>query len=71
VYGVSVTFAKSLKKWRKRNGLKQTGAAYTLQVPYRTYQDWEMGIVPHSDRQKIVEERMSQNETGSKTSSPR
>ena len=35
------SFAGKLQRWREQRGLKQTDAAETLGVPYRTYVNWE------------------------------
>lgn len=38
-----MTFPESLKIWRRENGFSQSQAAAFLDVPFRTYQQWEHG----------------------------
>lgn len=53
-----MTFSKTLKLWRKKSKLKQDYAASILRVPYRTFQEWERGKLPHPDRQQLIEQRI-------------
>lgn len=32
-----------LKDWREARGLTKADAARKLEIPYRTFQDWELG----------------------------
>jgi DNA-binding transcriptional regulator YiaG len=39
------TFAQALRRWRKaQGGITKAEAARRLGVPYRTWQNWELGI---------------------------
>lgn len=38
-----VDFGAALKKWRMQHNLKQWEAAEFLDVPQRTYEQWEQG----------------------------
>lgn len=48
-------FNKVIKEYRKANNLTQKELAERLQVPFRTYQNWELGYnVPSKLAQKSV-----------------
>jgi len=53
-----MTFASTLKKWRKDNNLMQKNAADRLGVLLRTYQRWEAGTKPAKTCQKCIEQKM-------------
>lgn len=48
-------FATDLRIIRKSQGLTQKEMAYKLQIPFRTYQNWELGSrIPPDYTQAVV-----------------
>ena len=57
---IQLPFSQLLRQWRKQFDLKQISAALFLEVPYRTYVDWELeNRTPKKLTREAVEVRMA------------
>lgn len=53
-------FRKQLCAWRRARKISQTKAAEELSIPFRTYQDWEYGImVPRPHYRAFILDKLS------------
>jgi DNA-binding transcriptional regulator YiaG len=54
-------FSSLVKKWRTAQQLTITEAARRLRIPYRTFQDWELGNKTPTGIRRLLLEKLLMN----------
>lgn len=55
------TFARLVRSWRIARKLSKVEAAGNLDIPYRTFQDWELGNrTPTGIRRRLLEQMFNE-----------